>query len=123
MKIDTLVMKKLSLYVFLVLMFCNISFAETYVCITDDKYSETTTFTRSANNKFEVKLINEEGSTMIVDLYDENKDFLVLAKFHIDTLLTVMINKREKTYSGIAVTYPNKMNDDRIITGNCSIIK
>ena len=104
-------------------MFCNISFAETYVCVTDDKYSETTTFTRSANNKFEVKLIDEGDRTMIVDLYNESEDFLVLAKFHIDTLLTVMINKREKTYSAIGVIYPDKMVDDRIITGECSIIK
>ena len=113
-------MKKLSLYVFLVLMFCNISFAETYVCITDDINSEKTTFTRLANNKFEIKVI-EEGNPGIVDLYDENADFIVLASFITDTLLTFMINKREKTYSGIFVTYPNKMYDDRIITGNCSI--
>ena len=68
-------MKKLSLYVFLVLMFCNISFAETYVCITDDIHSEKTTFTRLANNKFELK-VTEEGNLGIVDLYDENADFI-----------------------------------------------
>ena len=118
---------KTLLTLFVLLLIISTANAESYICTTLDKYSETTIFKRLNNLKFEVEYLdnkNKDNYKIIFDLYDETEDFLVLTTYIREgkAFISVLLDKYQKEYSVIAIVYPDEIIEDRVVTGNCSII-
>ena len=116
-------MKKLSLCIFLVLMWCNIGFAETWSCIYEFNNESRQNIIERKKNKFysiyEDGVIDTEGMTIV----KENKNFIHLHQ-HIGypkddtTAFVILLDKTKKSFVMVALEYQNSSD---IIEGNCRI--
>ena len=119
-------MKKLSLYLFLVLFFCNFGFAESYVCKGDksETIAETSIWERYSIDEFTIRLINDDQK-IYFDIYHEDQNAIILIAIASDTsgTVTVMLNKSDLTYGGSQIFYPfNNDGNSDFTFGRCDKI-
>ena len=120
-------MKKLSLYIFLVLMWCNVGFAESYVC-KDNKTSTNTVGTyiweRDSKDHFSLRAINKDQKIHF-DIYHEDQNAIVLiAKAPTGLgVATIVLYKNDLTYGGSQIFHPFDSYDiDDYTSGKCDKI-
>ena len=104
------IMKKLSLYIFLVLMFCNVGFAESYVCKDDDNTTnkvETSIWERYSKDQFALRIINDDQK-IYFDIYHEDQNAIILIAIAPDTkgIASLILNKNDLTYGGAQIFHP-----------------
>jgi len=103
-------MKKISLIFLLALMFCNVGFAESYVC-KDNKTKtntvETSIWERHSKHKFSIKLINDDQN-IYFDIYHEDQNAIILIATASDSsgIAAIMLNKSDLTYGGSQIFHP-----------------
>ncbi len=118
-------MKKLSLYIFLVLMFCNVGFAETYICSDDDSTSNTveeaTIWERYTEVNFVVK--TPDDTELNFDKIYEDQNVIVLFKAEPNSegkIGTLILNKNDLTYGGLQMVHPfDDSENANIHSGKC----
>ena len=113
-------MKKLSLYIFLVLMFCNTSYSETYSCMY--KFNDET---RLKVIKRQGKIFVDEEGDNIGDIFLENDDSIVLTQYYPfmdedfpQIIFVIHIDKIKKAFIMTGLKYPNPT---KTISGECKI--
>ena len=120
-------MKKLSLYVFLVLMWCNVGFAESYVCKDDDNTTntvETTIWERHSKDQFVLRIINKDQK-IYFDIYHEDQNAIILIATAHDTLgvATIILYKNDLTYGGSQIFHPfDNYEISDFTSGKCDTI-
>jgi len=120
-------MKKLSLYIILGLMFCNVGFAESYVC-KDNKTSTNTVGTyiweRTSKDYFSLREIN--GNQKIsFDIYYEDQNAILLIATLPNRLgvAIILLNKNDLTYGASQFDHPFDNYDiDDYVSGKCDKI-
>ena len=119
-------MKKLSLYIFLVLMFCNVGFAETYICSDDVSTSNTveeaTIWERYSEVNFVIK--TPDGTKLNYDKIYEDQNVIVLFRVKPNSegkIGTLILNKNDLTYGGSQMLYPfaDSKNKQILHSGKC----
>ena len=120
-------MKKLSLYIFVVLMFCNVGFAESYVCKDDETTTntvETSIWERHSKDQFALRIINNDQK-IYFDIYHEDQNAIILIATAADTLgvATIILYKNDLTYGGSQIFHPFVNYDiDDYTSGKCDKI-
>ena len=120
-------MKKLSLYIFLVLMWCNVGFAESYVC-KDDKTATNTVGTyiweRHSKDQFSLRVINKDQK-IYFDIYHEDQNSIILIATASGTsgIAALILNKNDLTYGGSQIFHPfDNYEIDDYTSGKCDKI-
>ena len=120
-------MKKLPLYIFLVLMWCNVGFAESYVC-KDNKTATnkvgTYIWERDSKNYFSLRVINKDQKIPF-DIYYEDQNAIVLIAKAPNGLgvATIVLYKNDLTYGGSSIFHPFDNYDiDDYTSGKCDKI-
>ena len=119
-------MKNLYLYFFLVSIFCNVGFAESYVCKDDETKTivETSIWERHSKDQFTLRLINSDQK-IYVDIYHEDQNAIILIATAHDTLgvATIILYKNDLTYGGSQIFHPFDNYDiDDYTSGKCDKI-
>ena len=120
-------MKKLSLYIFLVLMWCNVGFAESYVCKDDDNTTnkvETSIWERYSKDQFALRIINDDQK-IYFDIYHEDQNAIILIAIAPDTkgIASLILNKNDLTYGGAQIFHPfDNYEIDDYTSGKCDKI-
>ena len=101
--------KKLFLYIFLGLMFCNTSYSETYSCMY--KFNDET---KLKVMKRQGKIFIDDEGDNIGDIFLENEDSIVLTQYYpfIDIdypqiIFVIHIDKIKKAFTMTGLKYPN----------------
>ena len=118
-------MKKLSLYIFLLLMWCNVGLAESYVC-KDNKTATnkvgTYIWERISKDRFSLREVNKD-LRIPFDIYYEDKNFIVLIVSANLGVATIALNKNDLTYGGSQIFHPFDNYDiDDYTSGKCDKI-
>ena len=117
-------MKKLSLYIFLVLMWCNVGFAESYVCKDDDNTTntvETTIWERYSKDQFALRIINDDQK-IYFDIYHEDQNAIILIVRAPNTkgIAAIILNKNDLTFGGAQIFHPfNNYEVSDFNSGKC----
>ena len=116
-------MRKISLYVFLILMWCNVGFAETWSCVYQfNNESRQTILERKGNkfyNIFKSGVIDNIGQNIV----KETNNFIHLYQ-HIDipegdtTAFLTLLDKTKKSFVMVGLRYEDST---AIIEGKCTI--
>ena len=119
-------MKKLYLYLFSFLIFCNFGFAESYVCKGDETETivETSIWERHSKDQFTLKLINNDQK-IYFDIYHEDQNAIILIALASDTsgIAAMMLNKSDLTYGGSQIFHPfNNDGNSDFTFGRCDKI-
>ena len=113
-------MKKLFLYVFLVLMFCNIAEAETYNCTyksPSDNETYQAFYVRDGNSFIQIF----GGIKTKYKIVEENSEYIVLIRTYPRWAATTFISKKNKSFSSIGLGH--LIESTRLSQGNCKITK
>ena len=120
-------MKKLLGILVLGLLWCNIGFAESYVC-KDDKTAtntvETSIWERHSKDQFALRIINNDQK-IYFDIYHEDQNAIILIATAVDTLgvATIILYKNDLTYGGSQIFHPFVNYDiDDYTSGKCDKI-
>ncbi len=120
-------MKRLSLYIFLVLIFCNVSFAESYVC-KDNKTSTnkvgTYIWERVSKNYFSLRVINEDQNIPFHIYHEDQNNIILIAQAPDGSgVATIILYKNDLTYGGSQIFHPFDNYDiDDYTSGKCDKI-
>ena len=118
-------MKKLSLYLFSFLIFCNFGFAESYVCKGNETETvvETSIWERHSRDQFTLRLINGDQK-IYFDIYHEDQNAIILIATASDAsgIATMMLNKSDLTYGGSQIFYPFDNENSDFTFGRCDKI-
>ena len=120
-------MKKLVAILFLGLLWCNVGFAESYVCKDDDNTTntvETTIWERYSKDQFALRIINDDQK-IYFDIYHEDQNAIILIATAPDTsgIAVIMLNKNDLTYGGSQIFHPFVNYDiDDYTSGKCDKI-
>ena len=91
-------------------MWCNVGFAESYVCKdykTKTNKVETSIWERHSKHKFAIKLINDDQK-IYFDIYHEDQNAIVLIAIASDSsgIAVIILNKSDLTYGGSQIFQP-----------------
>ena len=119
-------MKKLLFCLFLFLIFCNVGYAETYVCKDDETITtvETSIWERHSKYQFTLKLINNDRK-IYFDIFheDQNAIILIYKATNSSGIAVMMLNKSDLSYGGSQIFYPFDNDENSDFTfGKCDKI-
>ena len=103
-------MKKLLGIVVLGLLWCNVGFAESYVCKDDETTTntvETSIWERHSKDQFALRIINNDQK-IYFDIYHEDQNAIILIAIAHNTsgIAAIILNKNDLTYGGSQIFHP-----------------
>ena len=122
-------MKKLSLYIFLVLIWSNIGFAEKYVCVDNENEGlekTTTVWEKISDEEFQISEMGDKTKHNIEIFYESGK-FLALATGSDERggiFVSLLLNKEDLTFGGFIISHPfDTFDSTNYNSGNCQMLR
>ena len=121
-------MKKLSLYVFLGLMWCNVGFAEKYVCVDNENEGlkkTTTIWEKISDEAFQISEVEDKTKNSIEIFYESEKFLALVTGSDVGggVFISLLLNKEDLTFGGFIISHPfDDFDSTDYNSGKCQML-